>query len=167
MAVIQGRRLAVAGAIAALSFTGASFAQPGGMHGPPGMQGAGGPAGASMIPPPMMHYLQLDRSQAKKVTKLQREFAQQQAERASKMRELRWKLDKAVAQPGPDGDKVAKLFDKLSSKRKKMLMSQIETRNKVLDVLNDEQTKRYKAIQKRRMGMPPGNDEAGEKEDDD
>ena len=154
MAVIRGRNLVLAGALAALTFSGASMAQP--------MRGPAGPAGTPMLTPPMMHFLGLDQDQAKKVSKIQREFAREQAKRAAEMRKAQWKLNKAVAAPAPDAKKVEKLFDKVSGKRKEMLMEQVETRNEVLDTLNDEQAKRYKEIHKRRMGMPPERPERGD-----
>mgnify|MGYP001166050060 CR=1 FL=1 len=114
------------------------------MHG--GMMGGG-------MPYMMASMLDLDDKQRNQMRELQRTQRKANWQRMGEMIDLQYELQGLYDQDKPDAKAVSKVYDKIHALRKQMIESQIETRNKMRDVLTKEQQEKFDSF---RHGMGYG-----------
>jgi periplasmic protein CpxP/Spy len=124
----------------------------GGMMGGTGMGGMGmmgqgmgmmGPGGMGMMG---LYQLDLTEEQMGQIRTIQRDARRQHMEIMLDMMDIRDDLMAAMAADRPDSEKVRELQKNISEKQGDMLESAIEIRNKIYDLLNEDQREQLKGF---------------------
>lgn len=121
--------------------------QPGTLMGGPGMMYGYGPGAGAWI--------ELSSEQRAKSREIQRELFKKESELREKMFMEQGQIEDLCDADKPDPKAVRAAYDRLYEVRKEMIEARIQARNKMFDVLTDEQRKvwRQQRRQWRHMGM--------------
>lgn len=134
----------------------------GGMGMPGGGMMYGGDMGAPMggMMGPMhgggmgsMYGMELDSEQQTQLRELRSEHRRQQMGRMADMMDLQDEMYALMASERPDPDAVRELHDRMSAMRGEMLADQIRQRNRMQDVLTDEQREQLREGRDGQRGM--------------
>ncbi len=123
-----------------------------GMHGDRGgmmqrgMAGWHHGMGPMMMQPPMMSRLELDDDQRRQMRELRREHMVKQAERRARMMDLREDMEALMRAERPDADAVEAVHAELAEVHGQMLSNRIRMRNRVHDLLDDEQREQIREL---------------------
>ncbi len=136
-----------------------------GMMGPGmGMMGPGmgmmGPGMGMMGPGMQMHglleYLELTDEQREEVRTIQREVRREHMEAMLDVMDLREDMWAAFREERPDPENMRQMHEEMSRKKGDMLVSFIEMRNSIYDLLTDEQRERVKEFYDQRREFRHG-----------
>ena len=130
----------------------------------PGMMGPGmgmmGP-GMGMMSPGMgmmgfMHLPDLTEEQQNEIRSIIREVRREHMEVMADIMDMRDDMMAEMSAERPDPEKVRELHNALSQKQGALLESAIENRNRIHEVLTEEQRERLKEMQQQPFGRPDG-----------
>lgn len=96
--------------------------------------------------------LKLDDKQRSKVRQLQRELHKKHRDLMDKMMDEREKLEDLYDADKRDPKVIGKAYDKIFDLQRQMIEQSIETSNKALEVLSDEQRKQVRSMRGTGMG---------------
>ncbi|WP_455219286.1 Spy/CpxP family protein refolding chaperone [Kaarinaea lacus] len=120
-------------------------------YGRGGHMGHMGPMMGPMMMGPMSHMmgnlngLDLNDTQRDKIRDIQRKMRKQHWDLMEKMMDTSDKLIDLYDVDKPDAEKIGKVYDEIYKVKRQMIQQHIEVRNKIYDILNKEQRKKFKA----------------------
>jgi len=134
-----------------------------GMMGPgmgmmgPGMMGPGmGMMGPDKHMQGLLDYLQLTDEQREEVRSIQRKVRREHMEAMLDVMELREDMWAAFREQRPDPENMRQMHEAMSEKKGDMLVSFIEMRNSIYDLLTDEQRERVRTFYEQRREVHHG-----------
>ena len=129
-----------------------------GMMGPGmGMMGPGmGMMGPDMHMHGLLDYLQLTDEQREEVRAIQREVRREHMEAMLDVMDLREDMWAAFREQRPDPENMRQMHEAMSEKKGDMLVSFIEMRNSIHDLLTDEQRERVREFYEQRREFRHG-----------
>ncbi len=140
-------------------FFGPGMMGPGmGMMGPGmGMMGPGmGMMGPGMHMHGLLEYLELTDEQREEVRSIQREVRREHMEAMLDIMDLREDMWAAFREERPDPENMRQMHEEMSQKKGDMLVSFIEMRNSIYDLLTDEQRERVREFYEQRREFRHG-----------
>jgi Spy/CpxP family protein refolding chaperone len=132
-------------------------------YGGMGMMGNGmmGYGGMGMMGNGMMGYggmgmMDLDKNQRAKIRSIMREQRENRCKMMTSMMDVGDELAEQYDKNEPDAKAIGKIYARMFEQRRKMIEQSVETRNRIRNVLSDEQKKQFDNMRHGRGMMGPG-----------
>lgn len=101
--------------------------------------------------PGAMQDLELTRSQVRNITRIRKESAGEWAGTMAELQEQHWELSQAMGKDDPDPERIGELHLRIREHQEELARIQQETRNRIMETLNEEQREQ---LRNRERPMP-------------
>jgi Spy/CpxP family protein refolding chaperone len=129
----------------------------GGMMAPGAQRPAMGPGMASPAPRPFAG-VQFNEEQKKRINEMMEQERQAHQKRVAKMQQYQQQLQKLYLEERWDAKAITQLYEKMHAEQRKTIAAMAEARNKVYDLMSEEQREQMRKFQQQQMqryAMPP------------